>query len=485
MADKNNTSSLLEAIKTKLSKFDNKPKPEKKKTQVNYFSQDLSDSEMDKTSIDKTNIGLIFEAEKKLENIRKKKLYQNSNKQKDIDLDLDDESLNVKDLGQKISIESKIKEIADELNLEEFEDDFEDEGTPEIDEKNVEEVNKDIDPIDLELMELEKEIAKNSQQKTQNIAEDQIAEDLNLKTYLDSKFEDEFEKIEEEIKQEKNIQEDASNQDKSDSINILNSTQINQNESNFNFANFNQTQNQVLFKITPAQDFLNKKSGENAEDAIEETSPIIDSVYEKVEEKVEEIIEEKVEEVPEIKPSLDNNVEENKNILEEKVEEVVENVIKEKIAENPSIQASINEKKEEKIADNNFSKTQSPNIENYQGYEEEKQSPNNQNFNDKEVLKTNEEIVEKNNLTLEKINYNLIHEETIYQATNSMKKLMEAKNLVNNIGNFARDETLTKIAVNLMEPKLEKWLNENLPLMVENIVRKEIEKIVPKDSSQS
>jgi cell pole-organizing protein PopZ len=31
-----------------------------------------------------------------------------------------------------------------------------------------------------------------------------------------------------------------------------------------------------------------------------------------------------------------------------------------------------------------------------------------------------------------------------------------------------------------MEPKLEKWLNENLPLMVENIIREEIEKIVPK-----
>ena len=31
-----------------------------------------------------------------------------------------------------------------------------------------------------------------------------------------------------------------------------------------------------------------------------------------------------------------------------------------------------------------------------------------------------------------------------------------------------------------MEPKLEKWLNENLPNLVEEIVRKEIEKIIPK-----
>jgi len=35
--------------------------------------------------------------------------------------------------------------------------------------------------------------------------------------------------------------------------------------------------------------------------------------------------------------------------------------------------------------------------------------------------------------------------------------------------------------MNLMEPKLEKWLNDNLPELVENIVREEIEKIVPKN----
>ena len=421
MADKNNTSSLLEAIKNKLSKFDNKPKPESKKSPVNYFSQDLPDSELDKSSIDKTNIGLIFEAEKKLENIRKKNLNQNINKQKDVDLDLDDESLNVKDLGQKISIESKIKEIADELNLEDFEEDFEDEGTQEIEEEIVDEINKEIDPIDIELMELEKEITKNNQQKNQNNSEDQIAEDLNIKTYLDSKFEDEFEKIEEEIKKEQNAPE-------LDSSNVLKPFQNNQNDNNLNKINFNQTQNQILFKITPAQDFLNKKA--------EEASPIQASLDEKLEE----------------------NIVENKNIVEEKIEEKVI---------------------EEKVVENYFPKEQNQKIEN-QNIENKKQQPNFINLNDQEPIKSDAEIIEKNNLILEKINYNLIHEETIYQASNSMKKLMEAKNLVNNIGNFARDETLTKIAINLMEPKLEKWLNENLPLMVENIVREEIEKIVPK-----
>ena len=450
MADKNNTSSLLEAIKNKLSKFDNKPKPESKKSPVNYFSQDLPDAEIDKTSIDKTNIGLIFEAEKKLENIRRKNLNQNTNKQKDIDLDLDDESLNVKDLGQKISIESKIKEIADELNLEEFEDDFEDDGMQKFKEEIVDEVNKDIDPIDIELMELEKEITKNNQQKTQNNSEDQIAEDLNLKTYLDSKFEDEFEKIEKEIKKEQNIQE-------VDLSNVLKPIQNNENDNNSNKINFNEAQNQILFKITPAQDFLNKKAEESIEEKVEEALPIETSFEEKVEE----------------------NIVENKNIAEEIVEEKIEEKVEEKVEEDLPIQASFEEKVEEKIVENYSPKEQFQKFGN-QNVENTKQQSDFININEQEPLKSNAEIIEKNNLILEKINYNLIHEETIYQASNSMKKLMEAKNLVNNIGNFARDETLTKIAINLMEPKLEKWLNENLPLMVENIVREEIEKIVPK-----
>jgi len=179
MADKNNTSSLLEAIKNKLSKFDNKPKPEKKSS-VNYFSQDLQSKAIDEVMADKTNIGIIFEAEKKLEAIDKKNLNLERNREKDSDLDLDDESLEVKNLGQKISIESKIKEIADELNLEEFEDDFEDDKNAKIHENHLEEnSHNNLESIDIELMELEKEISKNNQK-----SENEITEDLNLKIIL-------------------------------------------------------------------------------------------------------------------------------------------------------------------------------------------------------------------------------------------------------------------------------------------------------------
>ena len=479
MADKNNTSSLLEAIKNKLSKFDNKPKPENTKPPVNYFSQDLKNSELDKTSVDKTNIGLIFETEKKLENIRKKNLNQNINKQKDIDLDLDDESLNVKNLGQKISIESKIKEIADELNLEEFEDDFEYDDTQENSKDNIEENNdeiyKDLDPIDIELMELEKEVAKNNQQKNQNSSDAQIAEDLNLKSYLDAQFEDEIGKIEEEIKNEKiNSNSEVKNVENTSSLNQkIEDIELPKKSNPLDLNSL--PQNQFSFKLTPAQEFLasvENKTLDQESNLVEEDLVEEDAKEEVVEEK---IIEENVvkNEVAEEKVIEENKVEQNVN--KSLPNQVYQDLPKqEKIIENLNIaQNFIAQKPIEPI-----SKLEDLNKINYpQNFEK--------NFSQKEFfvekdLKSNEENIDKNNAILEKINYNLIHEETIYQASNSMKKLMEAKNLVNNIGNFARDETLTKIAINLMEPKLEKWLNDNLPLMVENIVREEIEKIVPK-----
>ena len=524
MADKNNTSSLLEAIKNKLSKFDNKPKPENTKPPVNYFSQDSKNSELDKASIDKTNIGLIFETEKKLENIRKKNLNQNINKQKDIDLDLDDESLNVKNLGQKISIESKIKEIADELNLEEFEDDFEYDDTQENSKDDIEENNdetyKDLDPIDIELMELEKEVAKNNQQKIQNNSDAQIAEDLNLKSYLDAQFEDEIGKIEEEIKNEKiNSNADVKNAENTSSLNQkIEDIELPKKSNPLDLNSL--PQNQFSFKLTPAQEFLasvenktlDQESNLVEEDLVEEDLVEEDLVEEDAKEEVNE--EEKIIEENQVQNKvveekvIEENVVKNK-VVEEKVieENVVKNeVAEEKVIEENQVQNKVEQNvnkslpnqvyqdlpKQEKIIENlniaqNFiaqkpiepiSKLEDLNKINYpQNFEK--------NFSQKEFfvekdLKLNEENIDKNNAILEKINYNLIHEETIYQASNSMKKLMEAKNLVNNIGNFARDETLTKIAINLMEPKLEKWLNDNLPLMVENIVREEIEKIVPK-----
>jgi cell pole-organizing protein PopZ len=580
MAEKNNTSSLLEAIKNKLSKFDNKPKPEAKSS-VNYFSQDLQSKAIDGVIADKTNIGLIFEAEKKLEAIDKKNLNLERNRPKDLDLDLDDESLIVKNLGQKISIESKIKEIADELNLEEFEDDLEDDKNAKTPKKIVEENNhQNLDPIDMELMELEKEISKNNQQNSQKNSEKEIAEDLNLKNYLDSKFEDEFKEIENKIKENQNaVNSDANKPEESlnegitqeekvidkidsSSSNIINSTSINP------FF----TKDQFTFKATPAQDFLASMQNKSLEENVEKTeetsanSPeniVKNEVFEKPVEALNvntsaqdflasmpnKSLEENVEKTEETSANSPENIVENEvsekpvealNVntsaqdflasmpnksLEENVEKTKEtsanspeNIVKNEVFEKPVEALNVNTPVQDFLAsmpnkslEENVEKTEetsSDNIAKNEVFEKPVENLNkitqknnsqftkpliiNQKISTVENTKFNEfnnskdsklkiENSDPKNPIFEKVNYNLIREEAVFQASNSMKKLMEAKNLVNNVGNFARDETLTKIAVSLMEPKLEKWLNDNLPTLVENIVREEIEKIVPKN----
>jgi cell pole-organizing protein PopZ len=52
--------------------------------------------------------------------------------------------------------------------------------------------------------------------------------------------------------------------------------------------------------------------------------------------------------------------------------------------------------------------------------------------------------------------------------------------MVNSVGNFTQNPMLSELALQLMEPKLEKWFHENLPQMVERIVAEEIRKIIPK-----
>ena len=524
MAEKNNTSSLLEAIKNKLSKFDNKPKPETKSS-VNYFSQDLQSKAIDGNVADKTNIGLIFEAEKKLEAIDKKNLNAERNRTKDLDLDLDDESLVVKNLGQKISIESKIKEIADELNLEEFEDDFEDDKNAKTLKKIVKENNyQNLDPIDIELMELEKEISKNNQQNSQKNSEKEIAEDLNLKNYLDSKFEDEFKEIENKIKDDQNtlnsddskieesLDESTAQEEKVvDKTDFLSSSKINSNQINPFFA-----KDQFTFKATPAQDFLASMQSESLQEAVEKNA---ENSSENIVEN--EVFEKPVEDLNIITPAQDFLVSIQDKPLQETVvktaENSSENIVKNEFFEKPVEDLNLytpaqdfatsmpNKSEEEAVVKNaensseNFVKnevfekpvedlniiTQQNNSQFLKEKIIKQEIPMVENtkfteFNHSKDSKLNIENSDQKNPILEKVNYNLIREEAVFQASSSMKKLIEAKNLVNNIGNFARDETLTRIAVSLMEPKLEKWLNDNLPSLVENIVREEIEKIVPK-----
>ena len=76
---------------------------------------------------------------------------------------------------------------------------------------------------------------------------------------------------------------------------------------------------------------------------------------------------------------------------------------------------------------------------------------------------------------------NGIYDSTLRQVGDSVRKLVDAKNVVSGISAFSQGPAFVELATHLMEPKLEKWLNEHLPDLVEQIVREEIKKIIPKD----
>jgi len=95
-----------------------------------------------------------------------------------------------------------------------------------------------------------------------------------------------------------------------------------------------------------------------------------------------------------------------------------------------------------------------------------------------EVQVKNEIPMEVVNKTIEK--KSLLNEATIQQTTDSVKKLLDAKNVISGISNFSQSPILAELATQLLEPKLERWLNENLSELVEKVVREEIKKIIPK-----
>lgn len=74
----------------------------------------------------------------------------------------------------------------------------------------------------------------------------------------------------------------------------------------------------------------------------------------------------------------------------------------------------------------------------------------------------------------------LISNDLAKKTAQSISKLIGAKNTVNNVNKFVNGEDILEIASRLMEPKIEKWLEDNLPDIVERAVEKEIARIIEK-----
>ena len=100
--------------------------------------------------------------------------------------------------------------------------------------------------------------------------------------------------------------------------------------------------------------------------------------------------------------------------------------------------------------------------------------PNQQN----NIIKNNENK-EIKQFTIEKKSE--AYESTVRQVNDSVKRLIDAKNIVSGISSFSQGSAFAELAAKLMESKLEKWCNEHLAELVEKIVSEEIRKIIPKE----
>ena len=72
----------------------------------------------------------------------------------------------------------------------------------------------------------------------------------------------------------------------------------------------------------------------------------------------------------------------------------------------------------------------------------------------------------------------IVNSEISSKVSQSIKELSDAKSMVSKVSEYTKGDMLSHVAFELMKPKLEKWFNENLPKLVENVVREEIKKII-------
>lgn len=79
----------------------------------------------------------------------------------------------------------------------------------------------------------------------------------------------------------------------------------------------------------------------------------------------------------------------------------------------------------------------------------------------------------------QKTDSQILSEKTIEQSREAINQIFQVKEILPEVNNLS-DAKLKEIAVEILTPKLDKWLNNNLPKLVEDIVRQEIKKIIPK-----
>ncbi|MFM7703116.1 MAG: hypothetical protein ACKO6C_06650, partial [Alphaproteobacteria bacterium] len=172
MSEKASSSSLLEAIKLKLGKLPKATEEPEKKPSQNYFSENSNIIPSTTENSEKT---VLFEGLKNIENIENISENTNQEFENDLEKDLDDESVNVKNLSQKISNKTNLKEVnSSEIDDENHEEDIEEIKSNElkIEAQKIqkpETKSNEIDPIELELQKLEAELETKKNNKKPEI----------------------------------------------------------------------------------------------------------------------------------------------------------------------------------------------------------------------------------------------------------------------------------------------------------------------------
>ena len=78
----------------------------------------------------------------------------------------------------------------------------------------------------------------------------------------------------------------------------------------------------------------------------------------------------------------------------------------------------------------------------------------------------------------------LLSKQTIEKTSNSIKNFMNNFNKKPSPDKYLdslHTTTVEQMMMSMLQPKLEEWLNANLPILVEKIIREEISKIIPKN----
>jgi cell pole-organizing protein PopZ len=107
----------------------------------------------------------------------------------------------------------------------------------------------------------------------------------------------------------------------------------------------------------------------------------------------------------------------------------------------------------------------------------------NKEINNQATLNINSNLTNNNNFSNKTT---MISDEVAKKTTDSIKELMTSipkkqEFLTSQPPAFRSGETIEEMVAGLLAPKLEQWLNENLPSMVEKIVKEEIKKLMPQD----